>query len=149
MKWYRWYSKPWPQERTNPLRYGAPTLGLQLFFFKWANPGPFFFYFRSFQTNITTIFTTNICGKNVHPVYGAGIRTHDLRNVSLFPLPLDQGSRPKIRTIVWNYFFVALLFVLYVKCSVLLFVLISRSTKFIIFVQCDLIWRNFATLVKF
>ena len=34
--------------------------------------------------------------KNVHPVYGAGIRTHNLRNVSLFPLPLDQGSHPSI-----------------------------------------------------
>ena len=53
-------------------------------FFKWANPGLFFVYLQSFQTNIT-IFTTNICEKNVHPVYGAGIRTHDLRNVSLFP----------------------------------------------------------------
>ena len=31
-----------------------------------------------------TIFTTNVC-ENVHPVYGAGIRTHDLWNVSLFP----------------------------------------------------------------
>ena len=31
---------------------------------------------------------------NVHPVYGAGIRTYDLQNVSLFPKPLDQGSRP-------------------------------------------------------
>ena len=29
---------------------------------KWANPGLFFFYFRSFQTNIT-IFTTNIFEK--------------------------------------------------------------------------------------
>ena len=59
-----------------------------------ANPGLFFVYFPSFLTNIITIFTTDISGKNVHPVYGAGIRTHDLRNVSLFPLPLDQGSRP-------------------------------------------------------
>ena len=34
------------------------------FFFlkKWANPGLFFVYFQSFQTNIT-IFTTNICEK--------------------------------------------------------------------------------------
>ena len=32
--------------------------------------------------------------KNVHPVYGAGIRTHDLQIVSLFPKPLDQGTRP-------------------------------------------------------
>ena len=29
---------------------------------KWANPGLFFLYFRSFQTN-NTIFTTNQCGK--------------------------------------------------------------------------------------
>ena len=32
--------------------------------------------------------------KNVHPVYGAGICTYDLQNISLFPEPLDQGSRP-------------------------------------------------------
>ena len=30
---------------------------------KWANPGLFFVYFQSFQTNIITIFTTNICEK--------------------------------------------------------------------------------------
>ena len=33
--------------------------------------------------------------KNVHPVYSAGIQTHDLWNMSLFPYPLDQGSGPK------------------------------------------------------
>ena len=33
---------------------------------------------------------------NVHPVYCAGIRTHDLQGMSLLPLHLDQGSRPKI-----------------------------------------------------
>ena len=27
-------------------------------------------------------------------VYSAGFRTHDLPNLSLLPLPLDQGSRP-------------------------------------------------------
>ena len=27
----------------------------------------------------------------VHPVYGAGIRTHNLRNMSLLPLPLDHS----------------------------------------------------------
>ena len=37
--------------------------------------------------------------KNVHPVFGAGIRTHDLWNTSLFPLPLDQGHK----TEVWKY----------------------------------------------
>ena len=41
------------------------------------------------------IFTTNKWEKcHVHPVYGAGIRTHDLWNMSLLPKPLDQGSRP-------------------------------------------------------
>ena len=29
--------------------------------------------------------------KNVRPVYGAGIRTHDLQNISLLSSPLDQG----------------------------------------------------------
>ena len=29
----------------------------------------------------------------MHPVYSAGIRTHDLLDMSLLPLPLDQGSR--------------------------------------------------------
>ena len=29
--------------------------------------------------------------------YGAGIWTHDLQNMILLPLPLDQGSRPKVR----------------------------------------------------
>ena len=31
------------------------------YFFKLANPGLFFVYFRSLQTNINTIFTTNQC----------------------------------------------------------------------------------------
>ena len=41
--------------------------------------------------------------KNVHPVYGAGIRTHYLRNVSLFPKPLDQDSRPGYCTLYSNF----------------------------------------------
>ena len=56
-----------------------------IIFKNWANPGLFFAYFRSFQTN-NTIFTTNECKKcHVHPVSGARIRTHDLWNVSLLP----------------------------------------------------------------
>ena len=51
---------------------------------KWAIPGLFFVYFRLFS---------NIC-ENVHPVYGAGIRTQNLQNMSLLPWPLDQGSSP-------------------------------------------------------
>ena len=52
---------------------------------KWANPGLFFVYFWSFQTN-NIIFTTNQCEKcHVHSVYGAGIQTHDFWNMSLLP----------------------------------------------------------------
>ena len=43
-------------------------------FFKWANPGLFFIYIQSFQTN-NTIYTTNQC-KNVMSFeyrYGLGI----------------------------------------------------------------------------
>ena len=53
------------------------------FFKKWANPGLFFVYFQSFQANNTILQQINV--KNIHPVNGARIRTHDLRNISLFP----------------------------------------------------------------
>ena len=61
---------------------------------KMAQQRPLFCFFRYFQTNIDTILTTNKCEKrHVHPVYRTGIRTHDLWNMTLLPLPLDQGSR--------------------------------------------------------
>ena len=42
--------------------------------------------FSSFQTRIISIFTTNKCEKrHVHSVFGAGIRTHNLWNMSLLP----------------------------------------------------------------
>ena len=53
---------------------------------------PLFHLFSSFQIQITNP-TTNRYVKIVNPVYGAGIRTHDLWNMSLLPYPLDQGSR--------------------------------------------------------
>ena len=40
-------------------------------------------------------FLQQINVKNVHQVYGGGIQTHDLQNMNLLPLSLDQGSRPK------------------------------------------------------
>ena len=55
-------------------------------------PGLFFIYFILFKEALQFLPQINV--KNVHPVYGAGIRTHDLRNMSLLPRPLDQGSRP-------------------------------------------------------
>ena len=46
---------------------------------------PIFHFFSAFQT-INTIFTLNQCEKcHVHPVYGAGIQTRDLSNMSRLP----------------------------------------------------------------
>ena len=44
-------------------------------FLNGQTPASFIVYFWSLQTNIITIF--------VHSVYGAGILTHDLHNMSL------------------------------------------------------------------
>ena len=55
-----------------------------------GHPGLFFVYFRLFKQTLQ--FSQQINVKNVHPVNGAGIRTRNLRNMSLLPLPLDQGS---------------------------------------------------------
>ena len=49
-----------------------------------GQPRPLFVYFRSFQLAIITIFTTNKCDA------GAGIRTHDLWNITTRP-----GLRPQ------------------------------------------------------
>ena len=46
----------------------------------------------------------NICEKCYdHPVNGAGIWTHNLRNASLLPLPLDHGSRPLPQPFILTY----------------------------------------------
>ena len=44
------------------LQVGKGIISLK-FFKKWANPGLFFVYFQSFQTNMITIFTTDQCEK--------------------------------------------------------------------------------------
>ena len=51
-------------------------------FFKWANTGLFLIYFRLFKHPLEFL---QINVKNVHPVYGAGIQTHKLWNMSLLP----------------------------------------------------------------
>ena len=68
------------------------TSSIFIFFFKnWPTPASFcvFLVFSNKQYN----FYNKYMLKNLHPVYGAGIPTHNLQNVSLFPQPLDQGSR--------------------------------------------------------
>ena len=60
--------------------------------------------FGVFQTNITFLQQNN--EKNVHPVQSAGIQTHDLWNMSLILLPLDQGIPPTSKNVYdidhWN-----------------------------------------------
>ena len=46
-------------------------------FKKWAIPGLFFVFFRIFKQTLQ--FLQQIHVKNVHPVNGAGIRTHNFR----------------------------------------------------------------------
>ena len=53
-------------------------------------------YFHLFKQTLQ--FLQQINGKNVHPVNGAGIRTHNLRNMSL----LTSGQSYKQFTLV-NY----------------------------------------------
>ena len=53
-----------------------------------VHPRLVLFIFSLFQTNY---FYKKSIWENVHPVYSAGIRTHNLQDVSLFPLPLDLG----------------------------------------------------------
>ena len=61
----------------------CPFLHLELFL-KMGQIRPLLHLFSSFQSHITN-FTKNRHVKNVHPVYGAGIQTHNLWNVSLLP----------------------------------------------------------------
>ena len=56
----------------------------ELFLYKkWAITGLFFIYFRHFKHTLQFLQQINL--KNVHPVYGAGNRTHNLQNMSLLP----------------------------------------------------------------
>ena len=48
-----------------------------------AQPGLFFIYF--YLSKYTLQFLQQINVKNVHPVNGAGIQTHNLWNMSLLP----------------------------------------------------------------
>ena len=51
---------------------------------KMCQPRPIFRLFLVFS-NKHYKFLQQIYVKNVHPVYGAGIQTHNLRNMSLLP----------------------------------------------------------------
>ena len=61
-------------------------LPLLALFLNGPSSSSFSFIFGLLKQSATTY-----CEKNVHPISSAGIRTHDLLNISLLPLPLDQG----------------------------------------------------------
>ena len=50
---------------------------------KMGQPRPLFVYFCLFKHEIQSLQQIN--GKNVHPVYDAGIQNHDLSNMSRHP----------------------------------------------------------------
>ena len=52
-------------------------------FFKWAIPGLLFLYFAPFKQTLQFLY--EIFVRIVHPVYCAGIQTHNLKNMSLIP----------------------------------------------------------------
>ena len=54
---------------------------------KMCRPRPLFHLFSVFLKQTSIQFCNRLMWKNVHPVYGAGIRTHDLQNRSLLPKP--------------------------------------------------------------
>ena len=72
----------------------AVSINCTSFFFKkkWAIPGLSLVYFHLFKQTLQFLQHTYV--KNVYPVYGAGIRTHNLQGMSLLQQPLGQGSHP-------------------------------------------------------
>ena len=50
---------------------------------KWANPGSVIVYFHLFKQTLQFLQQKNV--KNVHPVSGTGIQTHNLLITSLGP----------------------------------------------------------------
>ena len=104
------YFRPFKANNTNftmwenvmSIQFMAPRLkpttsyqiSLIIIFFKWTDPGLFFIYFWSFQTN-KTLFTANQSEKcHVHPVYGAGIQTQDLFSNQLYHYLFLNGKNP-------------------------------------------------------
>jgi len=70
--------------------------------FFWNGPSSASFCLFSVFSNKQYKFYNKLMRKNVHPVYSAGIQTHDFWNMSLLPLPLDQGSRPENLLLYWS-----------------------------------------------
>ena len=68
----------------------------ELDFLNGPTPASFSFIFGLFkQTSLQFLPQINVKKCRVHPIYGAGIRTPNLRNLSLLPWPLDQDFLPR------------------------------------------------------
>ena len=68
--------------QTNPLSYGGTPIFAK-FFLNGRTPAYFSFVFGLFKQTIQILHQINV--KNVHPVYGAEIQTHNLSNMSRCP----------------------------------------------------------------
>ena len=68
-----------------------------LVFFK-NGPSSASFYFRLFKQTLQFVQPINV--KNVHPVYGAGFRTHDFSEHESPPITIRPGL-PPIKMIVF------------------------------------------------
>ena len=74
-------------------------------FFKWANPGLFLFIFSLFKQTLQFLQQINVKKCHVHPVSGAGIRTHDLLERESPPITTRPGLPPKrdlYRLVKWS-----------------------------------------------
>ena len=86
-------------ELRNPEGYNIKSAHpITLFFLKKisAIPSLFFIYFRLFKQ--TFQFLEQKYEKNVHPSYGAGIRTHDLQELRSPPKTTRPGLPPSYNT---------------------------------------------------
>ena len=61
----------------------SPPRTQRFFLLRNGSFSALFVYFRLFKQTLQFLQDINV--KNIHPVYGAGIRTHNLRNMSLLP----------------------------------------------------------------
>ena len=79
-----------------------PSINGQSVFKNGPTQASFSFIFGLFkQISLQFLQQINVEKCHVHPVNGAGNRTHDLLNMSRLPWPLDQqGSRPSMAHII-------------------------------------------------
>ena len=82
-------TKPLNDHWTNASLY---LILIKIYFFNMGQPRPLFRLFLVFS-NKQYNFTTNQCEK----MSSAGIRNHNISNMSHHPLPLDHYSRPLIK----------------------------------------------------